>query len=95
MRFERATHQLAHHPGTNKVARFVFVSNGHVVQEMVTKSQKGNLKPNPKYALTALYSSLDKPRNLLQHTLRVDTMHVELQALKTNKLVAHPFDMNE
>lgn len=52
---------------------------------MVTRSQKVIFKPNPKYVLTAFYSSLNEPRNLkeaLQHLLWVDTMHIELQALE-------------
>lgn len=45
---------------------------------MITYLQKGIYKPNPKYALTVLHSSLNEPRNLneaLRHPYLFDTIH--------------------
>lgn len=51
---------------------------------MLTCSEKDIQKPNPKYALTALRSFLNEPRNLseaLKYPCSVNAMHSELQAL--------------
>lgn len=57
------------------------ILSGYNEGQMVTRSQIGTYKPNPEYALTALYSSLDEPQNLnkvLKHPCQLEAMHSEL-----------------
>lgn len=71
------------HPARNNVERFV--SNGPVERQIITRSHRGIFKPNPRYALTTSYSSLNEPRNVkeaLQHPLWVDGMRTDSQALE-------------
>lgn len=73
------------YPATSTVDRFVSISNAPIERHIITRSPKGNFKPNPKSALTTIYSSLNESKTLkeaLQHPLWVEAMRYELQALE-------------
>lgn len=67
---------------------------------MVTRSQKGILKPNPKYALAINCSTNTDPKNLndaLNNSIWLDAMYEKLRVLDYNDpwvLVPQTPDMN-